>query len=104
VCERWNEYENFLADMGEAPEEMSIERIDNELGYSPENCKWATAKEQANNRSGNVNVTYNGETKTVAQWAEIVGIERKTLEYRIRAGWEASRALTTKSLINRKGV
>lgn len=51
VCERWSDFANFLADMGERPHpKLSIERVDNEKGYEPGNCKWATAKEQANNR------------------------------------------------------
>lgn len=96
VCERWREsFENFIADMGERPEgRYSIDRIDNNGNYEPENCRWATTTEQARNQRTNRLITFRGETKTVAEWSVIVGISRRTIGNRIRLGWEAERILT----------
>lgn len=102
VCERWRTFANFLADMGERPAGLTLDRKDGTGGYEPANCRWATPKEQARNRRNNVLLTHDGQTATVAEWAERTGLERKTLEYRVRAGWPAERALTTPSTINRK--
>lgn len=77
VCERWFKFENFLADMGEAPAGLTLDRIDNDNGYSPENCRWATVRQQMNNRGTCRLLTHAGRTQNVTQWAEELGIPRK---------------------------
>ena len=96
VYDPWlKDFQTFLADMGEPPSEVhTIERKDSKGNYTPENCVWATMKEQQNNRSNNVHLTYNGETLTLSQWADRIGINRKTLQFRLRRGWSIERALT----------
>lgn len=70
VCERWDSFEYFLADMGNRPSpDHSIDRIDADGNYEPGNCRWATRAEQANNTTRNRNVTFRGITKTLSQWA-----------------------------------
>jgi hypothetical protein len=94
VCERWKCFENFLYDMGEPEGRQSIDRIDNTKGYSLENCRWATYKQQANNTNRNIFLEVNGVTLTVAQWADQQGIKANTIIYRIRRGWNAERAVS----------
>ncbi len=94
VCKRWGSFEKFLTDMGERPEGKCIERIDNNGGYTPENCRWATARQQANNKRNNHLVTYNGATLTLAQWGRKTGIRDRTLYDRLKSGWSAHNALT----------
>ncbi|MCK5616828.1 hypothetical protein KAR91_83980 [Candidatus Pacearchaeota archaeon] len=96
VCERWFTFENFLKDMGERPENMSIERLENNKDYSPENCKWATTKEQNRNHRGNRKITYKGETKILIEWAEHLGIKYGTLQCRLHRGWSIDKTLSTK--------
>lgn len=86
VCERWSDFSLFLEDMGEAPAGMTLDRIDGERGYSKENCRWATPKQQANNTSANHLISFNGETKTLSIWADELGIKSNTLLCRIRRG------------------
>ena len=95
VCERWLTFENFLADMCERPEGTTIEREDNNGNYEPDNCKWATSKEQANNTRQNVVIEFQGQRKTLAQWVETTGLSRKALDWRLNAGWGVERMLTT---------
>jgi hypothetical protein len=84
VCDRWKSYENFLADMGERPEGTSIDRIDLDGPYAPENCRWATPKEQARNKSNSRFVEWDGRRQTIAAWAEEQGIGESTLRARLR--------------------
>lgn len=91
VCDRWQTFENFYADMGPRPSEAhSIDRIDNNGPYSPENCRWATIHEQQNNRRSNVYLTLNGETKTMKQWATHYGISYAVVKMRREAGVEGA--------------
>lgn len=97
VCERWmTSFANFVSDMGPRPERgLSIERIDNNGNYTPENCRWATVGEQANNRRTNKRLTVGGASKTVSQWARTSGLNRGTIEGRLRNGWGSERAIKT---------
>lgn len=89
VCDEWlNSFENFR-DWSFAngyQDNLSIDRKDNDGPYSPENCRWATKKEQQRNRSTTIFVTYNGETRTLTDWAEITGIKYSTLKHRMSRG------------------
>lgn len=83
VCERWRSFENFLADMGPRPDGMSIDRIDNAGNYEPENCRWASAQEQAKNRSISKAVTVDGELLSLQELSARTGIGYPTLRWRI---------------------
>lgn len=97
VCDRWlgeQGFQNFLEDMGPRPEGMSIDRIDNEGHYCPENCRWATAKEQARNRRTSKILTLGKDSHTVAEWAEILGVNPCSIASRVSYGWSDERILT----------
>lgn len=86
VCERWKTFEHFLEDMGERPEGMTIDRIDSRGDYCKENCRWATQKEQQRNKCNNRMITFRGETRCLAEWAELLGIKYNTAHNRFRRG------------------
>ena len=85
VCDRWrDDFNAFFNDMGERPEGASLDRIDVNAGYDPNNCRWATPKEQARNRRSGRMIEFRGQVKCLAQWADDLGIERKALAMRLR--------------------
>lgn len=96
LCDAWNNsFEEFFNDMGPRPSPAhSIDRIDNNGPYSPQNCRWAVAEVQHSNTRANRHISFQGETKTLTQWARITGIAKDTLHYRLKAGWSIERALT----------
>ena len=95
VCRRWESFVAFRDDIGPRPSpKHTLERIDNNRGYFPENCRWATMREQCRNRRSSKNVTAFGQTKTLAEWAETAPVNYSTIQMRLRMGWTPEKALT----------
>ncbi len=94
VCERWHKFENFFLDMGSRPEKMSLDRTDVDGDYCKDNCKWSTQKTQMLNTRRNHHLSFDGETRTISEWSDLVGLEYKVIHSRIQHGWTAERALT----------
>lgn len=108
VCDRWLHGEDgkhgficFLEDMGPKPDRMTLDRKRVNEGYSPDNCRWATAKEQQNNRRDNVWLTWNGKTRTASQWESELGMSKGRIQARLRRGMPLERAMTPYSLKNK---
>ena len=97
VCSEWKHsfelFEDWALSHGYA-ENLTIDRINYNKGYCPENCRWVTRKEQSRNRRDNHLIEYNGKIQTLIEWAEETGIHQKTLWYRVTHGWPVERALT----------
>ncbi len=79
VCERWAAFANFLQDMGEKPQGLTLDRIDNNGPYAPENCRWATPSEQAINRRSTIFITAHGMTKCLSAWSRYFGFSKDAL-------------------------
>ena len=98
ICDEWKNDVKAFYDWATAngyKDSLTIDRIDNDGNYCPENCRWATVKEQASNRRSNILVTHNGKTQTMKEWANEVGIPYKVVWARVqKLGWSAERALT----------
>jgi hypothetical protein len=95
VCARWDSFVNFLADMGEMPLGHSIERLDRDGDYTPENCIWIPRNKQQANRSMCHRVTFNGKTQTYADWERELGLYKGAIYSRLSYGWSLEKALTT---------
>jgi hypothetical protein len=96
VADRWLSFAAFVEDMGDRPPGHQIERIDNEKGYTPDNCRWASRIDQARNKRNNRMLAYQGLTLSVAAWADVTGIRESTIRRRLALGWAAERALATR--------
>lgn len=100
ICDEWRDSFEAFRDWAMAngyQENLTLDRKDTDGNYCPENCKWATQKEQQNNRSNNVKVEYHGETMSLKQWAEKAGIDYSCLYARLNRGWTFEKAISTPS-------
>ncbi len=97
VCDRWKDAPTaFFEDMGKKPSpKHELDRIDNDKGYEPGNCRWATRKENDRNRRSNRHLEHGGERLTVAEWSERTGVRRDTIHKRLAGGWSVAETLTT---------
>lgn len=93
-CQEWESFETFFRDMGTAPKGLSLERVNNNLGYSSANCKWATPKEQRRNTRVTRYIEFRGVKKAMTEWAETIGVSPQTLRSRLNLGWSAEDVLT----------
>ena len=103
VCDEWkndfNAFQKWAESAGYRPDakrgECTIDRIDNNKGYCPENCRWVNNQTQANNKSNNIILTYNGKSQTVSQWARELNVDSETLRHRYNCGWNTKRIIET---------
>lgn len=106
ICPEWNNdffsFQKWALSNG-YKDSLSIDRIDNDGDYSPDNCRWATPKEQSNNRCDNHYVTYKGTTYTITQLSELFGIQKSTLRFRIVHGWSIEDAVERPVKVYRRG-
>lgn len=99
ICDEWNSNFTLFYEWAIAhgyQDGLSIDRINQDGNYEPNNCRWVSMKKQENNRRNNILLTFEGETHTLSEWAEIKGIKYTTLNHRIKNGWTVERALTEK--------
>lgn len=97
VCEQWrHSFQNFWEDMKDGyADHLSLDRIDNNKDYSKENCKWSTRSEQNSNTRRTRIMELDGESKTMREWANTLGVSEKSISWRVRNGWNDHEALRT---------
>lgn len=105
-CEEWSDYSNFKnwAINNGYKDGLTLDRKDGNKNYCPENCRWITIKEQQNNKRSNHRLEFNGESHTIAEWAEILNMDRAVIKDRLRAGWSINDVLTTPVKFQNKGI
>lgn len=95
VCERWKSFANFLADMGEKPAGLSLDRINNNGNYEPGNCRWADRETQSRNRRNNRRLTFDGREMTFGEWEKEKGLTHGTINDRLSRNWTVEQAITS---------
>lgn len=103
ICERWNSFEKFFEDMGDRPNGLTIERVDNTIGYYPSNCIWASYHTQAQNTRTTVHVTIGSETHSINEWCRIKGIGYHVIKQRRARGMTVEDAITTPLNTSKQG-
>lgn len=93
VCRRWAKFENFLADMGSAPPALTLDRINNDKGYSPDNCRWATRNQQSYNSTTVVWVEHAGVRRSISDWCRTLQLSKGTFYSRRKRGWGIKESL-----------
>lgn len=105
VCDRWNaSFASFKADVGVGRRGLSLDRIDNNKGYGPDNFRWATGSEQLSNTRRTIHIAHNGETMTLKQWSVRLGFPYMTLARRLKAGWTVEKSIETPINLNRSNT
>ena len=94
VCDAWSTFKQFFSDMGIRPEGLSLDRKNNNLGYSKENCRWATKRDQDANKRSTLLLTVGGTTKMQSEWAHDLGLKSAGIASRLSAGWDVATACT----------
>lgn len=102
--ETWESFDNFIRDMGDRPDGMTLDRIDVNGNYSKSNCRWTTREEQNYNQRNTTYIEYNGKNLSALEWQKITGVDKHLILRRIKDGWDIKKALYTKHRVKKKRV